>query len=77
MQETNQETLQLFEGQCVRTQEETETGLQEGTIQGGCHRYQCKYTLHRHTYEPYDILITKSYGHYNSTQERTDYGNSC
>jgi hypothetical protein len=69
MKETNVQKSQTYDEKSVRTLEETETGVQEGTLQEGRHAYQSKYTIHRHYYEPYEILVTKSYGRYGTQQE--------
>ena len=69
MKETDVQKSQTYDEKSVRTLEETETGVQEGTLQEGRHTYHSKYTIHRHYYEPYEILVTKSYERYGTQQE--------
>ena len=79
MQETIKEKKRdsLVDEKIIRTVEETETGTEEGTIEPGLHSYQCKYTITRHSYEPYEILMTKSYGSYGMIKKgEKEYGNN-
>ena len=69
-------TQRTVDEKIVRTLQEVETGVEEGTIEPGLHRYKSQYTITRHRYEPYEILITKSYGSYGMMKEGDkDYGN--
>ncbi|PFX11141.1 hypothetical protein AWC38_SpisGene25348 [Stylophora pistillata] len=61
MKEADVQKSQTYDEKSVRTLEETEGGVPEGTRQEGRHTYHSKYTIHRHYYEPYEILVTKSY----------------
>lgn len=77
MQETLQEksTERVIDAKLVRTIEETETGVKEGTIEPGLHSYTCKYTIKRHSYAPYELLVEKSYGSYHKELKGGSYGN--
>ena len=69
-------TQRIVDEKIIRTVEETETGVEEGTIEPGLHAYTCKYTITRHSYAPYELLVEKSYGSYKQdTKGGSGYGN--